>query len=150
VTRDLWLIDSVAASLTDEQINLLLADPTIVSITEDERVEAASTVEPLDYVEPTDNFAVWDVLDPVSIEVGANLLHNPTTAGVAPITGAGVTVAVVDSGVAFSNLMMGVQQNWGYKAFLGQIDFVNGHYLCSRPPCWQEQEDSISQFSDCP
>jgi subtilisin family serine protease len=76
-------------------------------------------------VQPTANRRVWRLANPVAIDTGADLLHRPLLGQESAITGQGVTVAVVDSGVQFSPE---VKQELGaqlQRQFLGQADFVN-------------------------
>lgn len=62
---------------------------------------------------------VWKLVNPVAVDVGADLLHQNYG-----LTGAGVTVAVLDSGVFFD---ASVKQELGaalQQRFVGQADFV--------------------------
>jgi outer membrane protein assembly factor BamB len=75
-------------------------------------------------VEPTANPTVWKLANPVATDIGADLLHTPQLPNHTPVTGNGVTVAVVDSGVQFDPA---IQQAMGTQLadrFWGQADFV--------------------------
>ena len=137
VTSDLWLIDAVAATLPAEQLAALAADPAVVSIVDNKGVKDAQEPPPgwitklwnflssfFDQNEPdaqpTQDPTVWDLANPVSIDVGADVLHQDHN-----ITGQGVTVAVLDSGVHFSDEVMNAIGTEVSNAFKGQADFVN-------------------------
>jgi serine protease AprX len=85
VTRPLPLIDGFAASVPDDRLSMLATDPSIVGLSVDGRIEMASS--------GTD---AYDVLDP-------NLAwRKAIRLGQVPdgIDGSGVTVAMIDTGVA--------------------------------------------------
>ncbi len=71
----------------------------------------------------TDNPGVWQLVYPVSVDVGADRLH------AAGITGQGVTVALVDSGVGFDDSTRRLFVRELGRLFLGQADWV-GDGLC--------------------
>ncbi|RMG99200.1 MAG: hypothetical protein D6706_05840 [Chloroflexi bacterium] len=80
---------------------------------------------------PTEDKKVWQLVNPVAVDIGADIVHS-TTINDKPITGEGVTVAVVDTGVYFSDE---VKQELGQqvvKLFVGQVDFV-GDGTCPDP-----------------
>jgi serine protease AprX len=85
VTRRLPLIDGFAATLREDRVPALAADTAVTEITVDGRIEMAGT--PLDF---------WDDIEP-------NLAWRKTIRlGAVPdgIDGRGVTVAMIDTGVA--------------------------------------------------
>lgn len=96
---------------------------------------------------------VYDFRNPVTIDVGADQLHNGL-ADSRPITGRGVTVAVVDSGVYFDPL---VRQTIGaelQRLFVGQADFA-GDGQCAgsgsdfrqyEDYCWTNERTSVDRY----
>ncbi|HYY08650.1 MAG TPA: S8 family peptidase, partial [Actinomycetota bacterium] len=84
VTRRLPLIDGFAATLREDRVPALAADTAVTEITVDGRIEMAGT--PLDF---------WDDIEP-------NLAWRKTIrlGAVPDIDGRGVTVAMIDTGVA--------------------------------------------------
>ncbi|HMQ56788.1 MAG TPA: S8 family serine peptidase, partial [Anaerolineae bacterium] len=138
VSSDLWLIDAVAASLPADQLRALANQPAIISIVENKGVKSAD--EPwdgwvTDYDIPvpwdgspdaqsTADDAVWDLVNPVSIDVGADVLHNEHD-----IMGNEVVVAVLDSGIYFDKKTRNAVGTKLDKLFLGQADFV-GEGVC--------------------
>jgi len=85
-------------------------------------------------VQATDNRRTWKLVNPVAIDVGADVLHKQE------IDGSGVTVAVVDSGVYFDGdvkLQLGTQVQ---RLFLGQADYME-------PTC-PVSSRSLTQYDD--
>jgi len=139
VTSDLWLIDAVAATISTSQLEALAAYPQVRSIVNNKGVETADGPDddgwvtdfrfPVPWdgspdVQATNNKKVWRLVYPAAIDVGADVLHDDD------ITGEGITVAVVDTGVYFDKQ---VKQELGAqvaKQFVGQADFV-GDGTCS-------------------
>ena len=134
VTSELWLIDAVAATLTRDQLPLLAADPSVESIVANKGVTRSDWPDdwdgwvtdfrfPLPWdgspdVQATDDGSVWNTVYPVTIDIGADVLHGQG------YTGQGVTVAVVDSGLFFDPHVV---QNLGLVVgdmFIGQADFT--------------------------
>jgi hypothetical protein len=76
-------------------------------------------------VQATGNSRVWQVLTPVSIDVGADVLHDPELTNGAPFTGKGVTIAIIDSGVYFDRNVKDILGSDVEKLFWGQADFTN-------------------------
>ncbi|MFL7794014.1 MAG: S8 family serine peptidase, partial [Anaerolineae bacterium] len=111
VTSDLWLIDAVAAAIPAAQLDALAAYPGVRSIVNNKPVRAA--------VEPDPDTLVMDQTWPVPVDVGADVLH---TSG---ITGTGVGVAVVDSGMFFSPGLVNSQGQQVAIQYIGQADFVD-------------------------
>jgi serine protease AprX len=120
VTSDLWLINGVGARVPTARLAELRAYPGLVAITVNHGVRSAGTT----YVQPTANPTIWNVLSPVSVDVGANLVHTTPWNGLSGITGSGVTIAVVDSGVAFNSQVANQLGSQVVARFRGQIDFV--------------------------
>ena len=75
-------------------------------------------------VQPTSIDRVWELSNPVSIDVGADLLHDQG------ILGSGVVIAVLDSGVYFDTNVKNTLGTELDQQFLGQVDFV-GNGRCS-------------------
>ena len=73
----------------------------------------------------TGDFKIWKVVNPISIDVGADILHQDYG-----ITGDGVTVAVLDSGVYFPKKIVDHYGSAVANMFKGQADFV-GDGLCT-------------------
>ena len=137
VTSDLWLIDSVAATIPANQIKALAAYPGVRSIVNNKGVKTADWDGWVtDYrfpvpwdgrpdVQPTNNKKVWELVNPVAIDVGADVLHQTRFPDGKRITGKGITVAVVDTGVYFDKGVKKVLGSQVEKLFLGQADFVD-------------------------
>ncbi len=73
---------------------------------------------------PTDSRKVWDLASTTAIDIGADILHERTMDR-EPITGAGVTVAVVDTGIFFSHDVKTELGSQIAHSFAGQADFVD-------------------------
>ena len=139
VTGDLWLIDAVAAEIPARQLASLAADARVLSIVDNKGVQGAYTPSGSgsDWLTGLSSAMVTDQAWPVSVDVGADQVH------ASGITGKGVTVAVVDSGVFFAaNLILDESQQILIN-FWGQADFV-GEGLCDQGAPWYEQK----QYSD--
>jgi subtilisin family serine protease len=148
VVSDLWLIDAVSANVPADQLATLAAEPGIASIVANKAVESAQ--DPLDEngwvtdyrfpvpwdgspdVQSSTSRWMYDLVYPTVIDVGADVYQNGsyplTTSGVG-IQGQGVTIAVVDSGVYFSDEVKKTLGSWVTDQFQGQADFV-GSGLC--------------------
>ena len=116
VTSNLWLIDAVAATIPTGQLDVLAQMDGIRSIAHNKGVQASQ--DPIDEsgwvtdyrfpvpwdgspdVEPAGQDG-WRHVYPAAIDVGADVVHDGYD-GHWVVTGWGVTVAVVDSGVYFS------------------------------------------------
>jgi subtilisin family serine protease len=137
VSSDLWLIEAVAATLPARQLPTLAAQPGLVSIVADQTVKTADWPDwmttyrfPVPWngspdAQPTADPKVWQLVNPFAIDVGADVLHKNHN-----ITGQGVTVAVLDSGVRFSNEVKTALAAKVASMFKGQADFV-GSGTCS-------------------
>jgi hypothetical protein len=137
VTSDLWLIDAVGADIPTSAIQTLAAQPEVISIVANYGVTSSDwdgwvTDLPLPQtwdgrpdVQPTDDPTVWDIVNPVSIDIGADVLHNTTLPNGDQIRGEGVTVAVIDSGVYFDDYVRSVLGDVVTSQFYGQADFVD-------------------------
>jgi hypothetical protein len=122
VSSDLWLIDSVAAVLPASQLDSLAQDPGIRFIVQNKAIATAQG--PMDAegwvtdyrfpvpwdgspdVQSTQNRWVYKLVYPTVIDVGADVYQwdsYPYTHTGEPVLGAGVTIAVIDSGVYFSS-----------------------------------------------
>ena len=144
VTSDLWLIKAVAATLPANQLETLAATPGLVSIVHNKGVKSAQ--DPVeewdgwvtDYrfpvpwdgspdVQETNSRWAYDVVYPTVIDVGADVYQHgsyPQTESGMPINGMGVTIAVVDSGVYFSEEVKKTLGTWVTNQFKGQADFA--------------------------
>ncbi|MDX1687519.1 MAG: S8 family serine peptidase [Candidatus Promineifilaceae bacterium] len=97
---------------------------------------------------------VWEFLAPVTIDVGADVLHDDLLQHGQPVTGEGVTVAVVDSGVYFDSHVKDVLGTDVEKLFLGQADFVDegrceasgGDYEQYEYYCWTNHKTSADHY----
>ena len=116
VTSDLWLINSVAATLPADKVAALATAPGIESIVANRGVTSSSKKQP--YVRPTKDAKYWELTYPVAADVGADALQQQR------IDGRGVTVALVDSGVYFDKDVRRELGSIVANHFLGQIDFV--------------------------
>jgi len=121
VTSELWLVDAVAAVVPNERLPTLAGDPAVLSIVANKGVSVSERL-PYDPINPFGLFG--DQGWPVGMDVGANSLHD------AGVTGDGVTIAVVDSGVYFApDLIFDTEQEILIE-FVGQANFV-GDGECS-------------------
>lgn len=75
-------------------------------------------------VQATSNPMVWEFVNPVSIDVGADLLHATKLPNGRAIKGRDVTVAVIDSGVYFDRTVKDLLGDKVQGLFVGQADFV--------------------------
>ncbi|MDQ3249687.1 MAG: S8 family serine peptidase, partial [Chloroflexota bacterium] len=150
VTSHLWLINAVGARVSTRQFKRLAADPTLVALFGNQPVAGAGAGS--DDVEPTGDPAVWKVQSSVAVDVGATLLHDGSAGGV-PITGQGVTVAVIDSGVYYKAVTSAPQPG-GMLKLIGQADFV-GDGACAASGegyqqfaayCWTDRQTSRDAF----
>ncbi|RME51400.1 MAG: hypothetical protein D6790_20000, partial [Caldilineae bacterium] len=125
VTSDLWLIDAVGALLSPHQVEALAAMPGVRSIVENKRVMQS------DWGDGGSSYSLTtDLAWPVAIDVGADQVH------AAGVTGKGVTVMVVDSGVFFSPLMSMFLGADVAIPFAGQMDFL-GDGVCPEGNSYQ-------------
>ena len=139
VSSELWIINAVAARVSAEQLNSLASQPGVVSIVDNKEVDTADGPADADGwvtdyrfsvpwdgsadVVATDNFRLWELVYPVTIDIGADIIHQTEIEDKA-IRGNGVTIAVVDSGVFFSNKL---KKHFGTSIgnwFVGQADYV--------------------------
>ena len=101
-------------------------------------------------VQATSNPTAWKVVNPASVDVGSNIVHQATTANGTPLRGAGVTVAVVDSGIYFDK---GVRANHDLlltKMYKGQADFVSSECQNASSSnmgnCFRSLGDSVDPY----
>ena len=147
VTSDLWLIDAVAAAVPASQLEALAVYPKVRSIVNNKGVRTTAILLDddddddgwvTDYrfpvpwdgspdVQPTHDKKQWQLVYPAAIDVGADVLHDDG------ITGDGVTVAVVDSGIYFDGQVKKELGAQVAKQFVGQVDFV-GDGACNKEP----------------
>ncbi|MEZ4672644.1 MAG: hypothetical protein R2932_00160 [Caldilineaceae bacterium] len=139
VQSELWLINAVSARLPQNQLVALSHAPRIQSVVQDSLIKTAADVK------RTPNPMVWEVESPVSVEVGATELHGVTRTSVEEINGAGITVAVIDTGVAFNEAVVAVMGEGIRDQFKGQADFVGAETVaCTHGAidrgnyCWSE------------
>ncbi|MCB0154165.1 MAG: S8 family serine peptidase, partial [Anaerolineae bacterium] len=138
VDSKLWLIDAVAATVPASQLEALAAWDGIVSVVDNKAVKTAQAPWdgwitnyniPVPWngspdAVPTHVANLWNLVNPASIDVGADKLHKFNG-----ITGKGVSVAVLDSGLYFEKKTLNALGTKLDKLFLGQADFV-GEGLC--------------------
>ena len=77
---------------------------------------------------PTDitrECAAWNIVNPPSIDVGADLVQNVKLSNGDPINGKGVTIAVVDTGVYLDPFLKQKLGDLATIMFAGQADFVD-------------------------
>ncbi len=96
-------------------------------------------------VEPAEIKREWKLSNPISIDLGADILHHKG------ITGQGVTVAVIDSGVYFNKHIEDILGTDLDRQFLGQVDFVadgkcsgSGHQYASF--CFSDHANSRDRY----
>jgi subtilisin family serine protease len=178
VSSDLWLIDSVAARVPAGQLEVLATTPGIHFVVENKSVATAQG--PMDAegwvtdyrfpvpwdgssdVQPTQNRWAYKLVYPTVIDVGADVFQwdsYPYTHTGESILGAGITIAVIDSGVYFSSEVKQTLGAWVSNQFYGQADFV-GSGLCNEVGtgrykdaiiqnegyCWRNHEKSIDPY----
>ena len=114
VTSELWLIDAVAATVSRAHLDRLARTDGVSSVVYNGQLEGAALRD----VQPTDDPMVYEYLSPVTVDVGANLVHNQA------IKGDGIGVAVVDSGVYFDQEVRKLLDGKRKQQFMGQADFV--------------------------
>jgi hypothetical protein len=137
VTDDLWLIDAVAAEVSASAARALSTASGVSSVVLNRGVKSSDwdgwvTDRPLPSVwdgrpdaQPTSDPSVWNVVNPLPIDIGADKLHSMRLPSGKPIRGDGVTVALVDSGVYFDQQVRKTLGNVVAKQFVGQADFVS-------------------------
>ncbi len=76
-----------------------------------------------DDVRPSESKKRWKLVNPVAVDIGADVLHDGMVQSTS-ITGQGVTIAVVDSGVFFTQEIKNELGSQVAKNFVGQADFV--------------------------
>lgn len=89
--------------------------------------------ETIPHVEPTEDPLIYKVANPLSIDIGADIAHENG------VTGTGIGIAVIDSGVYFDNNTIATLGAEVQNHFLGQAEFV-GAANCA---------DTSPFFSDC-
>lgn len=158
VTSELWLIDGVAAEIPAAAAARLSALPAVRSVVADYTVRSADwdgwvTDLPLSErwdgrpdVQPTADPTVWQIVNPVAIDVGADKLHRTAVAKDTYLRGRGVTVAVVDSGVYFDREIRRLLSDSVQRQFLGQADFVEP--TCRRASVGQRERPVGQRRSD--
>ena len=101
-------------------------------------------------VQATSNPTAWKVVNPATVDVGADIVHQVTTAGGKQIRGSGVTVAVVDSGIYFDKFVRANQGSMLTRLFKGQADFVDPRCfnvgLILPSLCFAALADSVDPF----
>lgn len=137
VTDDLWLIGAVVADVPAAALTTLAARPGVSSVVLNRGVTSSDwdgwvTDLPLPAAwdgrpdaTPTSDPKVWSVVNPVTIDIGADKLHATRLPSGRPIRGDGVTVALVDSGVYFDRQVRATLGSVVAKQFIGQADFVD-------------------------
>ncbi|MCP4357167.1 MAG: S8 family serine peptidase, partial [Chloroflexi bacterium] len=133
VTSELWIIDAVAADIPADQINQLAAEPDIRSVVRNKGVKSSQDPQwdgwATDYpitvpyngspdAQATNDDGIWEMVNPVSIDVGADIVHNTG------VDGQGVGIAVLDSGVFFETTIKNKFNDHLNQNFFGQVDFV--------------------------
>ncbi|MGE5223365.1 MAG: S8 family serine peptidase [Omnitrophica WOR_2 bacterium] len=96
-------------------------------------------------VEPSDTKREWYLSNPIPIDIGADQLHNQG------ITGNGITVAVLDSGIYFNKHVEDILGTDLDRQYLGQADFVGtgtcngaGHQYSGY--CFSDHRNSIDRY----
>ncbi len=112
VTADLWIIKGVAARVSGAALARLRADPTVSRISRDIGVRVSGTL--------SDDEDDVNLLNLPALDVEADWLHRHG------ITGKGITVAVVDTGIARKPHLKLVGQ--------GSVDFVEPNSPKFRDP----------------
>ena len=89
--------------------------------------------------EPADGKRIWNLSNPIAIDVGADVVHETVLPNGSRITGQGVTIAVLDSGIYFDSKVKEVLGENLDDHFLGQGDFVE-YGLC--------EDGGVQHFAD--
>lgn len=138
VSSDLYIIEAVAATLPTAQLPHLANDPAVISITANKGVKTSAKPDP---------YWPWltDKAWPVADDVGAVQLHD------AGITGAGIGIAVIDSGVYFAPGMWAPNNQGLAMDFAVQIDLLvtqscNGGYDSWNRICYQSAGQTIDPY----
>jgi len=88
-------------------VEQIASTPGILSIVRNNKIQVATAPEILStneddiYVTATEDPFIWDFVSPASVVMGADKVHKPGD-GSAGVTGANVTIAVIDSGIHFN------------------------------------------------
>jgi subtilisin family serine protease len=144
VTDELWLINAVAALAPAGSVSALAADPRVLSLVENKGVQTSGRegwVSDLPLptqwdgrpdAQTTGDPMVWNVVNPVAIDVGADKLHATRLRSGEFVRGKGVTIALLDSGVYFDSQVRSSLGDAVAKQFTGQADFVDA--TCETEP----------------
>ena len=102
-------------------------------------------------VEPTDLKREWKLSNAVSIDVGADVVHETRLPDGTPLTGQGITVALVDSGVYFNNKVKDILGADLDDQFVGQVDFTRGGICLDGGDqydtyCFADQDKSVDLY----
>ncbi len=136
----------------------LTADESAIFLVSDHTLETVSMLpdfwDGAPDVLATNNPLIWEFLSPVTLDVGADLLHDAALMDGQAITGDNVTIAVVDSGVYFDKDVKNVLGTAVEKLFLGQADFVddgicyaNGKDIVQHDQyCWTNHKTSLDTY----
>ena len=154
----------VSSSLPDDQMMILVGEKDMLTIG---RLSDRWNPEMVD-VQPAETKDEWEIVNTISIDIGANVVHNtsltlPDEDGdLVPtnITGAGITVAVIDSGVYVDGHVKDLLSSDLYatdikQQYIGQYDFVNDgfgptckddHYNATEGYCYYDWDKSRDPY----
>ena len=136
VSSQLWLIDGVGASIPGDQLDALAAQPGILAVVANKQVASSGwTGRPVALGSEKGSWPTsgsyssgysmeTDQSWPVGVDVGADIVHGATLADGTSLTGRGVTVAVLDSGVFFAPVLAYLSGQDAALNFVAQADFL--------------------------
>jgi outer membrane protein assembly factor BamB len=104
-----------------------------------------------DDVEPGDLNREWRLSNAIPVDVGADLLHETLLPDGSRITGAGVGVAVLDTGVQFSGKVKDILGSELDDLFIGQVDFVGDGFCRNNGDqydgyCFDDHDKSLDDY----
>ncbi|MGB5050510.1 MAG: S8 family serine peptidase, partial [Caldilineaceae bacterium] len=132
VTSNLWLINGVGAILPASQLSKLSTSPGIHSLVANQQVASSGSSDGHSWL-TTDKG--W----PFAKDVGADIVHARS------ITGKGIAVAVIDSGVFYDPLRMMMAGSESALRFIGQADML-GESSCTPQSLWQGLQSGWQTF----
>ena len=123
----------VSSSLPDDQMLILVGDKNLLTIG---NLAEHWNPEQID-IQPAEIKDEWEIVNTIAIDIGADLVHETTVMQPdqdgdlqpTPITGEGIMIAVLDSGVFVDKHVKDLLSSPDYATdikdqFVGQVDFV--------------------------
>ena len=132
VESHLWLINGVAATVPTAQIAYLQAQPGIIAVVSNRPIKTATAPAAMLPDATALTPPLWPFARPVTPDIGVDLLQQQN------LTGAGVGIALVDSGMTFNPMVAGFLGADSANHFLGQADFTGNGQCQSSGPNYQQ------------